>query len=136
MTAKELLERYAAGERDFTGVDLSDEDLSLTNLNNINLSKATLDPIVLEGANLTGTISIFFYPQSDRRSHNLIVRASLFFHTQQHSIGILPDRVLLFVHSLLNPFTFPRLPIEKLDQKLTCFNSALSNYRTPRSEIN
>ena len=79
MTAEELFERYAAGERDFSGADLSDEDLSLTNLNNINLSKATLDPIVLEGANLTGTISIFFYSQFYQRSPNLIVRASLFF---------------------------------------------------------
>ncbi len=32
MTAEELLERYAAGERDFSGVDLSGVDLSNSEL--------------------------------------------------------------------------------------------------------
>jgi uncharacterized protein YjbI with pentapeptide repeats len=38
MTAEELLERYAAGERDFSGVDLSGVDLSGVDLNQIILS--------------------------------------------------------------------------------------------------
>lgn len=42
MTAKELLERYAAGERDFTGVDLYGVDLSNAVLTEINLDRADL----------------------------------------------------------------------------------------------
>ncbi|MEH1997491.1 MAG: pentapeptide repeat-containing protein [Nostoc sp.] len=42
MTAEELLERYAAGERDFSGV----------NLEGVNLSGTELRGIILRGANL------------------------------------------------------------------------------------
>ena len=49
MTAEELLERYAAGERDFSRVDLS----------GVNLEEVCLDGINLEGANLSRTL--FFH---------------------------------------------------------------------------
>jgi uncharacterized protein YjbI with pentapeptide repeats len=42
MTAEELLERYAAGERDFSGVDLSGVNLMEVDLTGINLEGATL----------------------------------------------------------------------------------------------
>jgi uncharacterized protein YjbI with pentapeptide repeats len=38
MDAEELLGRYAAGERDFVGVDLSGVDLKRTKLIDINLT--------------------------------------------------------------------------------------------------
>jgi uncharacterized protein YjbI with pentapeptide repeats len=66
MTAEELLERYAAGERDFSGVDLMGINLSGAdlgadwssfnlggNLNETNLSGANLSSANLSGANLS-----------------------------------------------------------------------------------
>jgi Pentapeptide repeats (8 copies) len=68
MTAEELLERYSAGERDFSGVtiksgnlinanlrdiNLSDTDLSFTLLIATQLQGANLSEACLEGANLT-----------------------------------------------------------------------------------
>ncbi len=38
MKANELLEQYAAGIRDFTGADLSEEDLEGANLSGFNVS--------------------------------------------------------------------------------------------------
>ncbi len=46
MTREELLQRYATGERDFSGVDLS----------GVNLEEVCLEEINLEGANLRGTL--------------------------------------------------------------------------------
>ena len=46
----ELLERYAAGERNFKGGDLIGTSLKGTNLSGANLNGANLD-----GANLSGT---------------------------------------------------------------------------------
>ena len=54
MTAKELLERYAAGERDLSGANLSDANLSDANLSDANLSDANLSGAKLFGANLFG----------------------------------------------------------------------------------
>lgn len=54
MTVEELLERYAAGERDFSGVDLSDVNLSGADLLHINLSGANLSRANLVGARLYG----------------------------------------------------------------------------------
>lgn len=61
MTAEELLRRYAAGERDFSGVnlygaDFNDCDLSEINLSNANLGETEWDGANLSGANLTGSI--------------------------------------------------------------------------------
>jgi uncharacterized protein YjbI with pentapeptide repeats len=42
MTADELLERYAAGERDFSGVNLQRVELQYSQLSGINLSRANL----------------------------------------------------------------------------------------------
>ena len=42
MTREELLERYAAGERDFSGVDLSRAELGGANLSGIVLSNSNL----------------------------------------------------------------------------------------------
>ncbi|PSB05673.1 hypothetical protein C7B62_24665 [Pleurocapsa sp. CCALA 161] len=78
MNKEELLRRYAAGERDFTGVDLSevkliDADLSFTimdraylmfaDLSGANMEGVRLEEAVLREANLTGAIlidAIFF----------------------------------------------------------------------------
>jgi len=66
MTAEALLAHYAAGERDFRGVnlegaDLAGADLALATLANANLKSANLEGTNLEGAslafaNLTGAI--------------------------------------------------------------------------------
>jgi Pentapeptide repeats (8 copies) len=61
MRAEELLQRYAAGERGFDGVDIGGSDeLSRANLSGITLTNAFLneifmDRIDLSGANLSGT---------------------------------------------------------------------------------
>jgi uncharacterized protein YjbI with pentapeptide repeats len=49
----ELLKQYAAGERDFRGVILSEQILIDVDLSRANLSEAMLHKTVLEGANLT-----------------------------------------------------------------------------------
>jgi uncharacterized protein YjbI with pentapeptide repeats len=54
MDASELLARYAAGERDFCGVDLSDAYLWGANLSGANLSEAKLCGVNLSEANLSG----------------------------------------------------------------------------------
>ena len=50
MTAEELLERYAAGERNFSGADLKGADLRGTNLSPINFENANLRNADLSGA--------------------------------------------------------------------------------------
>jgi uncharacterized protein YjbI with pentapeptide repeats len=54
MTAEELLQRYATGERDFSGVDLSGVSLSEASLSEINLTNADLSSTDLTGIDLTG----------------------------------------------------------------------------------
>lgn len=54
MDAKELLARYAAGERNFIGVDLSQADLRAEDLSGANLSNATLIEIYSSCVNLFG----------------------------------------------------------------------------------
>jgi uncharacterized protein YjbI with pentapeptide repeats len=60
MTAEELLERYAAGERDFSGIkfersmDLEDTEISGINLSNSTLIRANLSGANLRKANLSG----------------------------------------------------------------------------------
>ncbi|BAY82420.1 pentapeptide repeat protein [Calothrix parasitica NIES-267] len=63
MHLQELLKRYAAGERDFSGVDLSGADfddfsgqkkLSEINLSNSNLSKVNFSNVRLKAANFSG----------------------------------------------------------------------------------
>lgn len=53
MTAEELLQRYAAGQRDFQGVNLSEEILSWADLTGANLSGANLRGVILNWANLS-----------------------------------------------------------------------------------
>lgn len=59
MTAEELLRRYAAGERDFTGVDLSyvslrDFDLSEANFTNANLRGVRFTVAIMNSVNFSG----------------------------------------------------------------------------------
>ncbi len=54
MTAQELLDRYAAGDRDFAGVDLHGVDLSNAVLRGINLDRADLTEVNFTGADLSG----------------------------------------------------------------------------------
>ncbi|MGB7057745.1 MAG: pentapeptide repeat-containing protein, partial [Geitlerinemataceae cyanobacterium] len=54
MKTEELLQRYLAGERSFSQVNLSEANLSQANLRNINLSEASLIVANLSGANLSG----------------------------------------------------------------------------------
>lgn len=49
ITESELLRRYAAGERDFKGVDLKDADLSGAELGRADLSGLNLKSVVLHG---------------------------------------------------------------------------------------
>ena len=53
MTAEELLERYAAGERDFSGANLYDANLNGADLNGANLNGANLNGANLTDANLS-----------------------------------------------------------------------------------
>jgi len=60
LTAKDLQRRYSAGERNFSGVNLSGESLQGMNLKGINLSGADLSRTDIRGtnfskANLVGT---------------------------------------------------------------------------------
>ncbi|BAY83552.1 pentapeptide repeat protein [Calothrix parasitica NIES-267] len=57
LNAEELLERYAAGERDFSGINLSGIDLSETDLLRINLSCANLSGANLFTARLYGAFN-------------------------------------------------------------------------------
>jgi uncharacterized protein YjbI with pentapeptide repeats len=59
MTSKELLERYAAGERDFSGITLVSgnlirADLRGINLSNANLSNTSFIQAILYDADLSG----------------------------------------------------------------------------------
>ena len=56
MTAQELLAAYAAGERNFSGADLSGANLSKASLSGANFSGADLLDVSLSGANLNGAI--------------------------------------------------------------------------------
>ncbi len=53
MDAEELLEKYAAGERKFHSVNLSQENLKGADLTEIDLTNANLTGVDLSGANLT-----------------------------------------------------------------------------------
>src|SRR6478672_2759113 len=55
MTIEELLSRYAAGEREFVGIELIEANLNGVNLSGANLSRANLSVSNLSGANLSGT---------------------------------------------------------------------------------
>lgn len=52
MTGEELLKRYAAGERDFRGVDLTRVKIPNVDLSGADLSGAILDSVDLTGAKL------------------------------------------------------------------------------------
>ena len=59
MTAEELLERYAAGERDFSGVEVrASDELVGSNLTGINLSEAILAEMILERVDWSDAILI------------------------------------------------------------------------------
>ncbi|MFS0514176.1 pentapeptide repeat-containing protein [Nostoc sp. UIC 10607] len=53
MTVEELLEQYAAGVLNFSGVDLAEANLSGAKLTGVNLSDANLSIVNLSGANLS-----------------------------------------------------------------------------------
>ncbi|MEH2273790.1 MAG: pentapeptide repeat-containing protein [Nostoc sp.] len=53
MTIEELLEQYAAGVLNFSGVDLAEANLSGAKLSGVNLSDANLSIVNLSGANLS-----------------------------------------------------------------------------------
>ena len=54
MATKGLLERYAAGERDFSGITIKYANFILADLKGIDLSNARMNGIKLIGANLDG----------------------------------------------------------------------------------
>ena len=63
MKAEELLEKYAAGQRDFkgaqlSGIDLKGADLSEINLQNANLSGSELSEAIFTKANLGSATSV------------------------------------------------------------------------------
>ncbi|MBR8836082.1 MAG: pentapeptide repeat-containing protein [Stigonema ocellatum SAG 48.90 = DSM 106950] len=53
MTVEELLEQYAAGVRDFKGIELSEANLSGAKLRGVNFSHANLSVVNFSGANLS-----------------------------------------------------------------------------------
>ncbi len=53
MTVEELLEQYAVGILDFSGIELSEANLSGAKLSGVNLSDANLSVVNLSGANLS-----------------------------------------------------------------------------------
>ncbi len=53
MTVEELLEQYAAGVLDFSGIELTEANLSGVKLSGVNLSNANLSIVNLSGANLS-----------------------------------------------------------------------------------
>ena len=53
MTVEELLEKYAAGVLNFSGIDLAEANLSGVKLSGVNLSNANLSIVNLSGANLS-----------------------------------------------------------------------------------
>jgi uncharacterized protein YjbI with pentapeptide repeats len=55
MTVEELLKQYAAGERNFAGINLTEANLSGVNLSGANLKGANLSVANLSGANLSKT---------------------------------------------------------------------------------
>ncbi|KAI9130830.1 pentapeptide repeat-containing protein [Acaryochloris sp. CCMEE 5410] len=57
MTAEELLERYAAGERDFSGINLEGADLSGHELQGIILRGANLRKVDLRDSDLSGYLN-------------------------------------------------------------------------------
>ena len=68
MTAQELLEKYAAGERDFSGAGLL-----FANLNGANLSGANLTDTDLRGADLScADLSNANFTDADLRGANLV----------------------------------------------------------------
>lgn len=54
MTIEELLEKYATGVRDFSGIDIREANLSGVKLSGADLSHANLSVVNLSGANLSG----------------------------------------------------------------------------------
>ncbi|HEY9741181.1 MAG TPA: pentapeptide repeat-containing protein [Coleofasciculaceae cyanobacterium] len=55
MNVREILKKYAAGERDFTAANLAEMNLSGVNLSGANLSEVNLSVANLSGASLSGT---------------------------------------------------------------------------------
>ncbi|MGB3238782.1 MAG: pentapeptide repeat-containing protein [Geitlerinemataceae cyanobacterium] len=54
MSVRELLEKYTAGERDFSGINLTEANLSRVHLCHANFSRAILSIANLSGSNLNG----------------------------------------------------------------------------------
>ncbi|MEH2448859.1 MAG: pentapeptide repeat-containing protein [Nostoc sp.] len=93
MNAEELLRRYAAGERNFAGVDLSSVDLREAELTRINLVGANLRGVNLTGANLNCSA----LRKADLRNANLkgtdLSGANLILLCQMEVLWSVPDMV-------------------------------------------
>lgn len=73
MTAKELLEHYAAGERDFSEVEVrASDELVGANLSDINLSRSILAEMILDRVNFSGAnLRDTNFGRTDLRDANL-----------------------------------------------------------------
>jgi uncharacterized protein YjbI with pentapeptide repeats len=71
MDAKELLARYAAGERNFIGANLNGADLSDAKLSDIDLTATTLKNVSLRNADLTNAVLIANLTDADLSNANL-----------------------------------------------------------------
>lgn len=77
MSVQELLEKYAAGERDFAGVNLTEANLSRVHLSRINLSRAILSIANLSGSNLNGADLSYAKLNVARLSGTSLIEANL-----------------------------------------------------------
>jgi hypothetical protein len=71
MDASELLERYAAGERNFIGADLSGADLSDAKLSDVDLTGAILKNASLRNADLSNAVLVANLTNADLSNANL-----------------------------------------------------------------
>ena len=138
------MRRYAAGERDFSGIDLRGADLSEADLRGINLSSADLRGADLresnlrfakfQGANLEGAyLAKAFIADTDWRGANMnkiretqIVRVNVFYFTaSQKAVKITKTEVTRNQPAAIGEIRFYFL--EKTGNKLTAEGFLVAN---------
>ena len=75
MKTERLLQRYAAGERDFTGANLLGANLYRADLREADLRYANLRGADLTGVDLHGAVGVVHPPVNDPRGHRCVAIA-------------------------------------------------------------